>query len=169
MDAVETEHPPAANLGESLADILAELRDEYLQPHNTPWLVGFSGGKDSTLLLQLVFEMLLALPPRHRSRPVHIIANDTLVESPIIADHLDRVLHRIKGAVGALRLPITVAKTQPELAQTFWVNLIGRGYPSPSRTFRWCTDRMKIAPTTNYIKQHMQNSGGGNPSPWCTG
>ncbi|WP_202799462.1 DNA phosphorothioation system sulfurtransferase DndC [Mesorhizobium amorphae] len=138
---------------------MSQLKDEYLHEHSTPWIIGFSGGKDSTLLAQLVLEMLLSLPPRRRNRTVHVVANDTLVESPVIARHLDQVLERIRKAIMPLRLPVVVAKTVPEVDQTFWVNLIGRGYPSPSRVFRWCTDRMKIAPTTTYIKSQVAESG----------
>ncbi len=150
---------PADPLDRRIEAILDDLRDEYQQPHEAPWIVGFSGGKDSTLLAQLVFEMLLALPPRARKRHVHLVANDTLVESPIIARHLDLVLDRIATAIAPLRLPVTVARTVPELQQTFWVNLIGRGYPSPSRMFRWCTDRMKIAPTAKYVRERVDASG----------
>ncbi len=147
------------SLDRRIAAILVDLRDEYLQPHDAPWIVGFSGGKDSTLLAQLVFEMLLALAPRHRTRPVHLVANDTMVESPIIAGHLNAVLARIECSVQPLRLPVTVARTVPEPDQTFWVNLIGRGYPSPSRMFRWCTDRMKIAPTARYVREQVDAKG----------
>ena len=77
----------------------------------------------------------------------------------MLARHLDTVLARIAAAVGPQRLPVTVAKTRPEADQTFWVNLIGRGYPSPSRVFRWCTDRMKIQPTTTYIKAKISAAG----------
>lgn len=139
--------------------ILEELKDEYLQPHAAPWIIGFSGGKDSTLLAQLAFEMLLALPPRSRQRRVHLVANDTLVESPVIAKHLDVVLERIERSIAPLRLPVTVARTVPDLEHTFWVNLIGRGYPSPSRMFRWCTDRMKIAPTARYVREQVDAAG----------
>lgn len=147
------------SLPEKLAAVVADLRDEYRQPHRTPWIIGFSGGKDSTLLAQLVFEMLLDLPPSQRVRDVHLVANDTLVESPVLARHLDDVLARIASAVGPLRLPVVVAKTTPEEDETFWVNLIGRGYPSPSRIFRWCTDRMKIRPTTRYIQAQVSAAG----------
>ncbi|TIW10978.1 MAG: DNA phosphorothioation system sulfurtransferase DndC [Mesorhizobium sp.] len=156
---IDPDLEPVDQLGDRLKAILADIRDEYLQPHLTPWILGFSGGKDSTLLAQLVCEMLLSLPPRKRRRAVHIVANDTLVESPVIAHHLDMVLERMRQAVEPLRLPIAVAKTIPDVEQTFWVNLIGRGYPSPSRVFRWCTDRMKIAPTTTYIKTQVDESG----------
>lgn len=148
-----------ASLGERVRAILDDLKDEYLQPHASPWIVGFSGGKDSTLLAQLVLEMVLDLPPRLRTRSVHIVANDTLVESPVLARHLDAVLARLTAAVTPLRVPVTVAKTTPHADQTFWVNLIGRGYPSPSRMFRWCTDRMKILPTTQYIRDQVDSAG----------
>lgn len=139
---------------------LTALREEYLDPtHACPWIVGYSGGKDSTLVLQLVFEALLALPPSDRNRPIHVLANDTLVESPIISNYVDRMLDKIRLAGEALLLPITVVKTTPDPEHTFWVNLIGRGYPSPNRMFRWCTDRMKIRPTSTYILNQVSASG----------
>jgi DNA sulfur modification protein DndC len=137
----------------------ADIRDEYRSPNHDPWIIGYSGGKDSTLLVQLVFEMLLDLAPGDRIRPVHILCNDTLVESPILMAYIDRMLERLQTAADSLNLPIVVVKTQPDPDQTFWVNLIGRGYPAPTRMFRWCTDRMKIAPTSNYIRTKISESG----------
>ncbi len=137
----------------------ADLREEYLMDHAVPWIIGFSGGKDSTLVLQLTIEMLLGLAPSERLRRVHVVSNDTLVEAPLVADHVNRVLERIRSAVNAMRLPVEVVKTVPKPEQTFWVNLIGRGYPSPSRTFRWCTDRMKIQPTSHYIRSQVTANG----------
>ncbi|APZ97623.1 sulfurtransferase [Sphingopyxis sp. QXT-31] len=147
------------DLGSKLEFARAELLAEYRAAHDFPWIIGFSGGKDSTLVAQLVFEMLLDLPPSARTRPVHIVANDTLVEAPLIARHLDAMLERMRSVVPALRLPVTVVKTSPKIDQTFWVNLIGRGYPSPSRSFRWCTDRMKIQPTSHYIRSTIDETG----------
>jgi DNA sulfur modification protein DndC len=151
--------PETSALERKIAEIKADLLDEYSGAHRYPWIVGFSGGKDSTVVTQFVFEMLLALPPRRRTRPVHIVANDTLVEAPLVAQHLDRMLAKIRAAGETLRLPITVVKTTPKPDQTFWVNLIGRGYPAPSRTFRWCTDRMKIQPTSHYIRSQASANG----------
>jgi DNA sulfur modification protein DndC len=147
------------SLEEKIDAVLADLLDEYQARHDFPWIIGFSGGKDSTLVVQFVLEMLLDLPPSERQRAVHVVANDTLVEAPLVARHLDRMLDRIRSASEGLRLPVTVVKTTPRVDQTFWVNLIGRGYPSPSRTFRWCTDRMKIQPTSHYIKTQAAASG----------
>ena len=140
--------------------VVEELHDEYTQDHNFPWVIGYSGGKDSTLLVHLVFEMLVELFPSQRVRPVHVIANDTLVESPLVVRHLEESITEIKYGASALGLPITVSITRPETNESFWVNLIGRGYPSPNRVFRWCTNRMKIRPTIRYITNCIQQSNG---------
>ncbi len=139
--------------------IRAELLDEYRQPHPYPWIIGYSGGKDSTLVAHLVFEMLMALPPSERKRQVHIVANDTLVESPLVVQHIIDSITEIENAALAFGLPVVTKITRPAPDQSFWVNLIGRGYPSPNRSFRWCTDRMKILPTSRYIKSLADTAG----------
>jgi len=145
--------------GAAIASIRTELEDEYLQSHDFPWIIGYSGGKDSTLVAHLVFEMLMALPPSRRKRRVHVVANDTLVESPLVVRHIVDSLREISDAASAFGLPLVTSITRPALDQSFWVNLIGRGYPSPNRSFRWCTDRMKILPTSRYIKSQVDESG----------
>jgi DNA sulfur modification protein DndC len=148
-----------SSLPERLDAIRRDMRDEYTQPHKKPWIVGFSGGKDSTLVLQLVLEMVLRLPPSERTRAIHVLSNDTLVESPVVQAFVDRTLDRVRDAMEGLRLPVSVVKTSPDPEHTFWVNLLGRGYPAPSRGFRWCTDRMKIQPTSRHIKSQISAAG----------
>lgn len=143
----------------NLDRIRNEIAAEYAAPHQHPWVIGFSGGKDSTLVTHLVFEFLLSLPRSKRIRPVHIVANDTLVESPLVVSHLRQVTSDIREAAAAFGLPVHVAITSPEPDKSFWVNLIGRGYPPPNRMFRWCTDRMKIQPTSKYIRAQANESG----------
>ncbi len=41
--------------------IIADIQEQYLADDRV-WVVGFSGGKDSTTLLQLVFYALKGLP-----------------------------------------------------------------------------------------------------------
>ena len=147
-----------ASMG-SWGSVRRTIADEYAEPHNRPWIIGFSGGKDSTVVAHLVMEHLLELPPSKRRRDIHIVLNDTLVESPQIIEHAKKIQEAIRNAARAFKLPITVAVTEPNLEGTFWVNLIGKGYPTPNRNFRWCTDRMKIQPTTRYIKQCVSQSG----------
>ncbi|WP_341907569.1 DNA phosphorothioation system sulfurtransferase DndC [Sandarakinorhabdus limnophila] len=137
----------------------ADILDEYNQEHSHPWIIGFSGGKDSTLVMHLVFEALLSLPPSARRRTVHVVANDTLVESPLVVQHMVDSVNEIGEAAQVFGLPIVTQITRPKVDQTFWVNVIGRGYPPPNRSFRWCTDRMKISPTSKYIKEQVDAAG----------
>ncbi len=144
---------------EKLKAVRQEIREEYLEPHSKPWIIGFSGGKDSTLLLHFVVEMLLTVSPDERKRPVYIVCNDTLVESPVFQEFVDRQLADLSENVEALRVPVKVVKTSPKIEETFWVNLLGKGYPAPNRSFRWCTDRMKIRPTSKFIRDQVSENG----------
>lgn len=140
--------------------VVSEIKDEYLnESQRYPWIIGFSGGKDSTLVAHAVFEALLEIPPSKRTRHIYVVSNDTLVESPLVIAHLNDVSARIKAAAESMGLPITVARTIPEPDKTFWVLLIGKGYPSPNMTMRWCTDRLKILPTSGYIKKYVSEAG----------
>ena len=56
-------------------------------------------------------------------------------------------------------LRITPHKLTPDVKDTFWVNLIGRGYPAPRKLFRWCTSRMKINPSNTFIRDVVRESG----------
>jgi DNA sulfur modification protein DndC len=150
---------PADGFGAKLKAIRRDLREEYLQPHDKPWIIGFSGGKDSTLLAHLVIECLLAIPPDERKRRVYLVCNDTLVESPVFQEFVNHLLCQIAENLETLRIPVEVVRTSPKVEESFWVNLLGRGYPAPNRTFRWCTDRMKIRPTSRFIRELVTHHG----------
>jgi len=140
--------------------VISDIKDEYLSDsQNYPWIIGFSGGKDSTLVAHAVLEALLSISPDRRIRPVHIVSNDTLVESPLVIAHLNRVQRQIEEASESLRLPVTVVTTHPDPDKSFWALLIGKGYPSPNQTMRWCTDRLKIQPTSRYILDNVSQHG----------
>ena len=140
-----------------IAQTIATLKQKYLATKKA-WVVTFSGGKDSTCVLQLVYEMLVALPP-HLRRPTYAIASNTLVEAP----HIDRFLHAVIDSINAHakahNIPFEVIIVEPSLKDDFWVNLIGKGYPSPTRTFRWCTERLKINPAKAQVAKITQKFG----------
>lgn len=135
------------------------IRREYLRRHTDPWVVAYSGGKDSTLLLQLVWEAIATTPSKQRKRTVYVVGNDTLVESPLVIEHLRTTMAAIQAAAISAEMPIETKITKPNIDQTFWVNVIGRGYIPPTRNFRWCTDRMKILPTSRFLEA-IAHSGG---------
>lgn len=148
------------NMALDLKFLEAEIIDQYLNDDNPrPWILGFSGGKDSTLLLQLVWLALKKVDPMLRTRHVYVVCNDTLVENPRIAKFIDRTLERIQDVAAREGMPISVHKTSPRLEDTFWVNLLGKGYPAPNNSFRWCTDRLKIDPTTLFIQSKISEVG----------
>lgn len=134
--------------------------EEYLDDSQSyPWIVTFSGGKDSTLVAHLVFEVLLELPPNLRQRKIYFVSNDTLVESPLVVKHMRDTLTKILASAKIYNLPIEGEVTTPKLSETFWTLLIGKGYPSPNRGMRWCTDRLKIQPTSQYILEKVSENG----------
>jgi DNA sulfur modification protein DndC len=135
------------------------MRSVYLQNGSIPWVIGFSGGKDSTVLLQLVIEAVQSISPDERKRDIYVVCNDTLVESPVFQRYVESTLEKVKQGLEVTGLPIKVITTKPKTSDTFWVNLLGRGYPAPNRSFRWCTDRMKIRPTTEFIKRCISENG----------
>ena len=132
-------------------DVIDVIKGLYLSDM-IPWICGYSGGKDSTAVVQLVWEALSELPVEQRKKTVHVISTDTLVESPVVALWATRSLEKMRAQAKAEKLPIIPHRLTPTTSNTFWVNLIGRGYPYPRRDFRWCTDRMKIDPSNRFIK-----------------
>src|SRR5271155_2602850 len=119
-----------------------EVRALYLADE-IPWVVGYSGGKDSSATLQLVWLAIRKLPADRRTKPIHGISTDKWVETS---------LDRMRTAAREQGLPFQPHKLTPEVASSFWVNLIGRGYPAPNQKFRWCTERLKINPSNKFIR-----------------
>lgn len=140
---------------DSHVDVLSNTRTQLIENYladRRPWVVAYSGGKDSTLVLQLVYEMLLSLP-KDKLKPVHIIASDTLVEAPIVIDYVNANLSNLDRHSQTSSLDLSVHLVQPDVQQSFWTNIIGKGYPPPNRWFRWCTTKLKIKPVRKVIEE----------------
>ncbi len=141
-----------------IKDVYEEIRSVYRE-HDHPWVIGYSGGKDSTTALQLVWMAIAGLPEKERTKPIFVISTDTLVETPVIVDHVQHTINRINAQVEKDKMPLTAQILRPEMEDTFWVQLIGKGYPTPSSIFRWCTDRLKIKPSNKFIKEQVAKYG----------
>ena len=137
---------------EDIREVIDVIKGLYLSDM-IPWICGYSGGKDSTAVVQLVWNALSEIPYNQRKKPVHVISTDTLVESPVVALWAKQSLDKMRTQAAINKLPIIPHRLTPTTSNSFWVNLIGRGYPYPRRDFRWCTDRMKIDPSNRFIKE----------------
>lgn len=138
--------------------LLEEIKEIYLAD-SIPWVVGYSGGKDSTAALQLVWQSLAKLAPKQRLKPIHVISTDTLVENPVVAAWVTQSLETMQQAAIQQELPLQAHRLTPEVSDTFWVNLIGKGYPAPRPKFRWCTERLKIKPSNTFITKVVRENG----------
>lgn len=143
--------------------IIEELKDQYMEADKNcrPWIIGFSGGKDSTVLLMLTWLAMQEL--REEGKPLHrrvyVVCNDTMVENPVIEEYVSTVLLKIADAAREQLLPVQVVTTTPQLEDTFWSCVIGKGYPVPNNSFRFCTEKMKIKPTSKFITDQVVADG----------
>lgn len=149
---------PAIRSAVPLSEIVEDIAKAY-KSDDRPWVLGFSGGKDSTMLLQLTYRALKKLPRTALIKHVYVICTDTRIEPPNILKHVDEMLKRVADAAQRDSLPLTVHKLVAPLRNRYFVKLIGRGYPAPNRYFRWCTDRLKIRPCNEFIKARIAESG----------
>ncbi len=143
---------------EKIEGLIVTIQNLYLSD-NIPWVIGYSGGKDSTAAVQLVWMALERLPEEERQKQVYIMNTDTLVESPVVSRWVEKSLECMKAAADAKGLLFKPVSLIPEYDNTFWVNLIGRGYPFPRKKYRWCTDRLKIRPVNDFIRNTIAEHG----------
>lgn len=140
----------------SLNDLLDEMEMVYTND-SRPWILGYSGGKDSSATLQCLFKMLERLEPNKRTKKVYVVSSDTMIENPVIRLYLENNIAKINEAAFKKDLPIEAKIIYPEINDTYWVSLCGKGYPTPkSLQFRWCTDRLKIKPSNKFIKDKLE-------------
>ena len=142
-----SERKPATITRDSVDGLMETVRNLYLAD-DIPWVIGYSGGKDSTATVQLVWLALRGLRKEQLHKAVHVINTDTLVESPVIAHWVQKSLSIMSRAAGAEGLPFVTHRLTPAVNNTFWVNFLGRGYPFPRKKLRWCTDRLLLNPAS---------------------
>lgn len=143
---------------EVIDNITEQIQRLYLED-TIPWVVGYSGGKDSSATLQLVWNAISKLPVQQRHKTIHVISTDTLVESPVMSMWVLLSHNKMKATAFENQIPIVPHRLTPETKDSFWVNLIGKGYPAPRITFRWCTSRLKIQPSNNFITSVVATHG----------
>lgn len=143
---------------DTINGLMETVRNLYLSDE-IPWVIGYSGGKDSTATLQLVWLAIEQLPEEQRKKKIHIINTDTLVESPVVERWVTNSFEKMNYLCEEKHLPFVTHRLTPAVDNTFWVNLLGRGYPFPRLKYRWCTDRLKIQPVNSFIKEKIAEHG----------
>ncbi|MBD2147330.1 DNA phosphorothioation system sulfurtransferase DndC [Sphaerospermopsis sp. FACHB-1194] len=157
-DSKNQQNRTVAELVDYIQVLTTEIQELYCLDA-IPWVVGYSGGKDSTATLQLIWNAISGLPPEKRTKTIHVITTDTLVENPLVATWVKNSLKQMKIAAQEQGIPLEPHLLYPAVKDTFWVNLIGKGYPAPRNRMRWCTDRLKIKPTDSFIREVIQATG----------
>ncbi|MDP9312264.1 MAG: DNA phosphorothioation system sulfurtransferase DndC [Chloroflexota bacterium] len=142
----------------TLQDVIDEIQRVYLR-YSIPFVIAYSGGKDSTLALLLWWLAIAALPTEQRTKPIHIISSNTGVEQPDLIARLKTSLVRINQAANVQGLPFEAVEVGPPIIDSFLVCLIGKRWSAPQQTTRWCTTRLKTQPNTRYVKSVIADNG----------
>lgn len=143
-------------IAELVAATKAVIMKMYLDKNDTrPWAVAFSGGKDSTAVMGLIVSVIESLPKEKRTRQIHGVMSDTIVENPLVAIHMNEQARSITSYCEKHELPINVTQVHRELEESYFVKILGLGYPLPLNNGqgRWCTHRLKIQPQDKYLKE----------------
>lgn len=111
-------------------------------------LVSFSGGKDSTTVLQLVMAAIAGT-----GKKLYIVTADTMMEIPYFQNYVDGVRRRLQKYIKDNCLDAEVVTVKPKAKDSFWVSVLGKGYPAAHMGFRWCTGKLKIDPITQFTRQ----------------
>lgn len=126
------------------------------RPH-AHWLLAFSGGKDSTAALKII---LAAYRKSGLSNLNLTVAYcDTGVENPILDVYVKSVFAAlaVEFQRGGERFATKILRAPVQ--DRFFVRIVGRGYPPPTNSFRWCTTGLRIRPVSRFIEeQDPQNT-----------
>lgn len=133
----------------------------YVYKHDSrPWLIGYSGGKDSSLLVSLVIEVVTRIPEYERNKKIFIVSSDTGVENPIVQRYMHSSSAKINEFSKKINANIRADVIYPDVMQSYWSLVIGLGYPTPEPPgFRWCTERLKILPMNRYTNELIEQYG----------
>ncbi len=145
-------------LVEDIEKLTKEIQDLYCLDE-IPWVIGVSFGKDSSSVLQLIWYAIAALPIEKRTKKIYVITTDTLVENPIVSAWVRKSVQQLQSTAIKQKMPFEPHLLQPEVTMTYWVGLIGKGYPAPRHSFRWCTPRLKVDPSNRFIRNVVRASG----------
>jgi len=133
-------------------DQVKKLIQRYYLEDDRTWIIGYSGGKDSSLVIKLVLSAIKETPISAR-KSIQIMFCDTGVEIPIFSDYISKSLLKIEEECQLYGIDVKSRAVRPKLDNRYFVKVIGRGYPPPTNKFRWCTDKLRIDPIQVALKE----------------
>lgn len=140
----------------SLDQSTIELIISEYKKNSLDWTIGYSGGKDSTALLKLAYNAFSEI--KNPTKFVNVVYCDTGVEIPIVKDYVAKTFKELSKESKENNILINYKIITPPIEDRFFVKVIGRGYPSPTNKFRWCTDLLRVKPIQRMLKESVKES-----------
>jgi len=117
----------------------APLGFALAETYSKNWLVAYSGGKDSTTVLDLTYRYAI-----ERGIRLVVVHNEELLKAPPLFEWIYDVLN------GLARTGVEVYVVVPK--EDFISVIFEKRYSPPGHAFMWCTARMKEQPTLRLAK-----------------
>lgn len=117
------------------------------------WVLMWSGGKDSTTMVTIIIQLIATgqiKPPKH----LKIFISDTRMELIPLWMNAVEIISQLRDR------QFDVEIVMGDIDNRFWVYMLGYGVPPPSNTFRWCTPKLKIDPSTQRLERYMAELNG---------
>lgn len=128
-----------------------------------PFSIAYSGGKDSTVTMDIVLKSLLLYKfiynnSESLTKKTYVIFSDTLLEMDPVIEGILNSIKQIEIFAQKHQLNLDVRRVSPITKNTLFSLLIGKGYMVPRTDNRYCTDRMKILPQKRAILSILNES-----------
>lgn len=134
-----------ASCEELTAEAEASIRRLFDEGH--PVVVAFSGGKDSSVVLNLTLTVARRAKEEGLNPVVAVTSSETLVENPEVAIHMRQDHERIRAYAKKHGLNVTTRLVSPSLLSSFQIKtLTGRGLPAWAGMNSDCSTDLKIKP-----------------------
>src|ERR1700722_3013099 len=138
-----------ASQSDPILDAIRKTREALELRPNTHWVLAFSGGKDSTAALMILLAAYRSLA--RKKIDITIIYCDTGVENIILDRYVKYTLGSLRSEFRAADIPVNITILSAPPCDRFFVRIVGRGYPPPPNSFRWCTKNLRIIPVSDYL------------------
>jgi len=158
LDFLQQEVSFSWSIDRLVADALATILSLF--EAGIPQIVGFSGGKDSSLVTNLTLTAA-AQAVKLGFRPMVVVtSSDTLVESPEVTHHVRAEMAKMRLFGQRHGFTVETHIVTPSLLSTWQVKVLsGRGIPSYAGTSTDCSTDLKITPQVIYRNQLFRRIG----------